>query len=235
MNKTVLAAILAIVVVAAGGAYFYMSRENAKPVSAAAERSSPAAAGAAAPAPNAPATAELMAPGPLPEQSLGSANAPVTIIEYASLTCPHCGTFHTKTFPDLKQRYIDTGKVRFIFREFPLDNYAASGFMLARCAGEGKFFPIIEAFYKQQQAFFSSSDPYAWFENFAKQVGFTQQSMEACLTNKELGESVFAVRSRAAEKFGVDSTPTFFINGKIVRGAMTIQELEKEIAPLLRS
>ncbi len=91
-----------------------------------------------------------MAPGPLPDQVLGEASAPITIIEYASLTCPHCAAFQKETFPALKERYIDTGKVRYIFREFPLDNYATAGFMLARCGGDGKYYPIIDAFFAKQ-------------------------------------------------------------------------------------
>src|SRR5205807_3525317 len=96
-------------------------------------------------------TEELMNPGPLPDQVLGAAEAPVTIVEYASMTCPHCADFHTKTFPELKQRYIDTGKVRFIFREFPLDQLALAGSALARCAGEGKYFPMVETLFSTQR------------------------------------------------------------------------------------
>src|ERR1700687_5944958 len=94
--------------------------------------------------------AELMAPPPLGDESLGSANAPVTIIEYASMTCPHCAHFHETTFPELKKKYIDTGKVRFIFREFPLDSVAATAFMVARCADKDKYFPMIEVLFQQQ-------------------------------------------------------------------------------------
>jgi protein-disulfide isomerase len=182
-----------------------------------------------------PTVEELMAEGPLPEKALGDPKAPVTIIEYASLTCTHCGTFHARTFPTLKSKYIDTGKVRFIFREFPLDNFAAAGFMLARCAEGDKYFPVLDAFFAQQQSFFSAPAPFPWLTNFAKQVGFTQETMEACLANQELLDNVQAVRQRASEKFGVESTPTFFINGKIHRGAMTVEEMEKLIQPLLPS
>ena len=174
---------------------------------------------------------ELLQPGPLPDEVLGKDDAPNTIIEYASLTCPHCARFHTEVFPELKKRYIDTGKVRFIFREFPLDNYATAGFMLARCAGPGKYFPVLGAFFGQQNALLSAKDPYTWIQSFSKQIGFTQDSMESCLSNQDLLDKVMGVRQRAAEKFGVNSTPTFFINGNVHRGEMTIEEMEKALNP----
>lgn len=182
-----------------------------------------------------PTVEELMSEGPLPDKVLGDANAPVTIIEYASLTCSHCGDFHEKTYPELKTKYIDTGKVKFIFREFPLDNFAAAGFMLARCAEGDRYYPIIDAFFAQQKTLFSASEPFAWLTNFAKQVGYTTESMETCLGNQQLLDQVQAVRQRASEKYGVESTPTFFINGKVQRGAMSMDELEKILKPLLPS
>lgn len=174
---------------------------------------------------------ELLQPGPLPDEVMGQDNAPNTVIEYASLTCPHCARFHSEVFPELKKRFIDTGKVRFIFREFPLDNYATAGFMLARCAGPGKYFPVLDAFFDQQNALLSAKDPYTWIQSFSKQIGFTQDSMESCLSNQDLLDKVMGVRQRAAEKFGVNSTPTFFINGTVHRGEMTIEEMEKALNP----
>jgi protein-disulfide isomerase len=177
---------------------------------------------------------ELMRPGPLPEQALGATDAPVTIIEYASMTCPHCATFHEKTYPELKKKYIDTGKVRFIFREFPLDPVAAAGFMLARCAGEGKYFPMIETLFHQQKEW-AVQRPLPPLQAIARQAGFTQQSFEQCLANQKLLDDIEKVRDRASKEFGVASTPTFFINGKVQRGAPTIEELDKLIEPYLKS
>jgi protein-disulfide isomerase len=192
----------------------------------------------AAPAKSQPAkdvpTEELMRPGPLPEQTLGATDAPVTIIEYASMTCPHCATFHEKTYPELKKKYIDTGKVRFIFREFPLDPVAAAGFMLARCAGEGKYFPMIETLFHQQKEW-AVQRPLPPLLAIARQAGFSQQSFEQCLANQKLLEDIEKVRERAAKEFGVASTPTFFINGKVQKGAPTIEELDKLIEPYLKS
>jgi|SRR5262249_23121734 len=177
---------------------------------------------------------ELMAQGPLPDQVLGEAEAPVTIVEYASMTCPHCAAFHETTYPELKKRYIDTGKVRFIFREFPLDPLAAAGFMLARCAGEGKYYPMIETLFHQQKTW-AVQKPIPPLLAIAKQAGFSQQSFEQCLANQKLLEDIEKVRERAANKFGVNSTPTFFINGERVAGALSIEDLEKKIQPYLKS
>jgi len=177
---------------------------------------------------------ELMAPGPLPDQVLGAAEAPVTIVEYASMTCPHCAEFHTKTYPELKKRYIDTGKVRFIFREFPLDPLAAAGSMLARCAGDGKYFPMVETLFSQQKSW-AIQKPLPPLKQIAKQAGFTEQTFEQCLANQKLLDDIEKTRERAATKLGVNSTPTIFINGKKVTGALSIESLEKELEPYLKS
>jgi protein-disulfide isomerase len=180
-------------------------------------------------------SAELMAPGPLPEQVLGAADAPVTIIEYASMTCSHCADFHNRTYPALKERYIDTGKVRYILREFPLDPLATAAFMLARCAGENRYFPLVEALFRQQREWAFQRQPLEPLRALARQAGFTEQTFNACLTNQKLQTDVEQVRDRAATKFGVNSTPTFFINGEMTRGALSIEELEKKIRPYLKS
>lgn len=177
--------------------------------------------------------ADLLAPGPLGDEIQGSADAPVTIVEYASMTCPHCSHFHETTYPELKKKYIDTGKVRFIFREFPLDPVALAASMLARCAGKDKFFPLIEAFFAQQKDWVVQK-PLQPMLAIAKQAGFTQQSFDQCLSNQEIEKALVEQRTRAAQKFNVNSTPTFFINGKTFRGALTPEELDKQIAPYLK-
>lgn len=180
-----------------------------------------------------PSDEELLVSGPLGEKSEGKADAPVTIIEYASTTCGHCAAFANNTFPQLKTDYIDAGKVRFILREFPLDPLSAAGFMIARCAPQDKYFQTVDLLFKEQKAWAYSDKPVEGLQNLVKQIGFTQQSFEACLTNQELLDGVNWVRQRGAEKFGVNSTPTFFINGKIQRGAMTYDALKKIIDPLV--
>jgi protein-disulfide isomerase len=180
------------------------------------------------------AEAELMQPGPLGEVAIGSDKAPVTIIEYASMTCPHCAAFAINTFPSLKEKYIDTGKVRFIFREFPFDPVAAGAFMLARCAGNDKFLAIVDLLFHTQRTW-AVEKPLGPLFQTVKQAGFTEDKFKACLKDQKLLDGVEWVRNRAADKFKVDSTPTFFINGQIQKGAMSFDEMEKVIDPLLKS
>jgi len=177
--------------------------------------------------------AELAKPGPDGDVALGSDKAPVTVIEYASMTCPHCAHFSTTTFPELEKRYIDTGKVRFIFREFPLDSLAAAGFMLARCAGKDKFMPIVETLFAKQPEWMVQK-PIDPLKAIAKQFGFTEDSFNQCLANQQVLDGIQAVRDRAAEKLGVNSTPTFFINGKKFVGDLSIDAIGKEIDPYLK-
>jgi len=171
--------------------------------------------------------------GPDGDVTLGSDKAPVTIIEYVSMTCPHCAHFSETTFPELKQRYIDTGKVRYTLREFPLDALAAAGFMLARCAGKDKYMPIVETLFAKQ-AEWVVKEPVPPLKSIAKQFGFTEQSFDQCLANQKVLDSIQAVRDRAVEKLGVNSTPTFFINGKKMVGDLSMDVLAKEIDPYLK-
>ena len=220
-RSLLMGAAAAAAVIVAGGAGYYLWGQ---PDTAAAQ---PAKSGGEVP------VGDLMAPGPLGDEVLGAADAPVTIVEYASMTCPHCSHFHETTFPEMKKKYIDTGKVRFIFREFPLDPLAAAASMLARCAGKEKYFPLIEAFFAQQKDWVVQKPLQPMFA-IAKQAGFTQQSFDECLANQQMLNGIEESRTRAATKFNVNSTPTFFINGKIFRGALTAEELDKQLAPYLK-
>jgi protein-disulfide isomerase len=182
--------------------------------------------------------AELQKPGPAGDIILGSNKAPVTVIEYASMTCPHCAHFSATTFPELKKRYIDTGKVRFIFREFPFDKVAAAAFMLARCAskdgGPERYMAVVETLFAKQEQWVNDQ-PLEPLENIAKQLGFSDASFKACLTNQQVLDAIEAVRDRAVDKLGVNSTPTFFINGKKVVGDVPIETMAKEIDPYLKT
>ncbi|MGN6571639.1 MAG: DsbA family protein [Pseudolabrys sp.] len=177
----------------------------------------------------------LMKPAQLPDMVMGDAKAPVTIVEYASMTCPHCAHFQETTFPELKKRYIDTGKVRYIFREFPLDNLAAAAFMLARCAGEldsSKYYAMIDTMFAQQRTW-AVEKPIPPLMAIAKQAGFTEKSFDECLANQKLLNGIEDVRQKGIKDFQVDSTPTFFINGTRKVGALTIDEMTKVIDPML--
>jgi protein-disulfide isomerase len=196
-----------------------------------------------------PSPADLAKVGPLGEMVLGDEKAPVTIIEYASMTCPHCAAFHAVTYPELKKRYIDTGKVRFIFREFPLDQLAAAGFMLARCASQDvkstlpsldiskasalRYYAMIDTLFAQQKDWVVQR-PLAPLLNIAKQAGLSEESFNDCLKNQRVLDGIKEVGDRGG-KLGVNSTPTFFINGKKFSGGMSIDDIEKAIAPFLKS
>ncbi|HUI20055.1 MAG TPA: DsbA family protein [Methylocella sp.] len=177
---------------------------------------------------------ELMAGEALPDVPIGSKDAPVTIIEYASMTCVHCAGFYDTTFPDLKSKYIDTGKVRFVLREFPLDPLAAAGFMLARCAGDDKRNAIIDLLFAQQKNWAFANKPLEALAALLKQTGMSQSSFDACLKNQDLYNKVAQVHDKAEEKFGVRATPTFFINGKRENGEIPPDDLAKLIDPLLK-
>ncbi|CAN7207900.1 MULTISPECIES: DsbA family protein [Ensifer] len=166
--------------------------------------------------------AKLLEPGALPEMAVGDANAPVTIVEYMSMTCPHCAAFHNNTFEAIKTKYIDSGKVRFVLREFPFDPRAAAAFMLARCAPEGQYFPMISMLFKQQQQWAAAQNGRDALLQMSKLAGFTQESFESCLTNQKLLDDVNAVMQRGAKDFGVQSTPTFFVNGEHYSGDMSV-------------
>jgi protein-disulfide isomerase len=169
---------------------------------------------------------------PAAAQSAGAAELMVTIVEYASMTCPHCAHFHETTYPELKKRYIDTGKVRFIFREFPLDPLAAGASMLARCADKDKFYPLIETLF-QQQTKWAVEKPIPQLMAIAKQAGMSEQTFNACLSDQKMLDAMQAEQKRATEKFGVNSTPTLFVNGKKHVGGVSIEDMAKAIDSFL--
>jgi protein-disulfide isomerase len=185
--------------------------------------------------------AEVLKPGALPDMVLGEANAPVTIVEYMSTTCPHCATFHNNTFDAIKTKYVDSGKVRFIVREFPFDPRAAAAFMLARCKPQNpaeltdaaQYFPMISMLMKQQETWAAAQDGREALLQMSKLAGFTQESFQACLTNQKLLDDVNAVRERGAKEFGVAATPTFLVNGKRYAGDMSVDSMSALIDSLL--
>jgi protein-disulfide isomerase len=177
--------------------------------------------------------ADLLAPQALPDMWEGKADAPVTIIEYASMTCPHCAHFHAESYPMLKSKYIDTGKVRFTLREFPFDPLAVAGFMVARCLGD-KRDAMVDLLFAQQKNWAYSDKPLPGLASIAKQAGMSQESFEACLKDKSLYDNVNTVME-GGRKFGVDATPTFYINGKKYPCDMSPDEMAKQIDPLIKS
>jgi protein-disulfide isomerase len=174
-------------------------------------------------------------PVSLPDMALGPANAPVTIVEYSSLTCPHCAAFSENVFPMLQSKYIDTGKVRFVSREFPLDIKAAGASMLARCAANSdaqKYFDAIGMLFKQQQVLVENTTD--TLKAVGGKFGMSEEAVEACVKDNALLDKLKADEDFAFDKLKVDATPTFFINGERVKGAMSFEDFEKKLSPLLK-
>jgi protein-disulfide isomerase len=187
---------------------------------------------AAVAAGTAPAVAQVRAPA-TGDMVLGKADAPVTVIEYASMTCPHCATFHTEVLPKLKAAYIDTGKVKLIFREFPLDQLALRGAMLARCAGPERYFGYVDVLFRQQRVWSRSDDPLAALQRVARFGGMTDEEFRGCMSNEALAQSIVAVRMEGEQKHKIESTPTLIVGDKKSNGAPTFEELEAMIKPHL--
>jgi len=174
-----------------------------------------------------PDLAELMKPGALPDMSLGSQDAPNVIVEYASMTCPHCAQFDKVVFPEIKTKYIDTGKARLIFREFPLDGLAARASMLARCAGPDRYFAMIDVMFQTQPTWVvEGPEALEHLLQLARQAGFSKEKFDSCLADKDLFKKIVDERQRANDAFQVDSTPTFFVNGKRVSGEHQLKDFE---------
>lgn len=172
--------------------------------------------------------AKLMEPNKLKDMTEGDSNAPVTIVEYASLTCGHCADFAKETMPFIREKYIKTGKVYYIFREFAFDPRATAGFMLARCAPEDRYFPMVDVLFAKQMDWAAPADALTPLKQIAKLGGFTDQSFEACLKNQTILQGVNASLERGKE-LGVTATPTFFINGDKYEGAMSVDEISTVI------
>jgi protein-disulfide isomerase len=186
---------------------------------------------------NAQSAEDLNTPSPLGDMALGSKDAPVTIIEYASMTCPHCAAFTLEVFPKLKSEYIDTGKVRFIFREFPLDQVALAASALARCVAKDdaqKYFAVIDILFKQQNDL--ASDALGTINRVGKQAGFSEKMIKDCVQgDPAIQKGILDVRENAYNKLKVNSTPSFFVNGTLVKGETSFDGFEKLIKPLLKS
>jgi protein-disulfide isomerase len=179
--------------------------------------------------------AQVAKPVTLPDISIGSSKAPVTITEYASMSCVHCAAWGENVFPMLRSRYIDTGKVRFVFREFPLDLKAAGASMLARCIANGdseKYLAVVESMYKQLDTLIARTTQTLIL--IGKLNGMSEQEVKTCATDQTLLEKLKADGQYALNTLKVDTTPTFFVNGQVLKGAMSFEELEAIIKPMLK-
>jgi len=180
---------------------------------------------------------DVAKPVSLPDMALGPRDASVTITEFASMTCPHCAAFNENVFPKIKSEYIDTGKVRYVFREFPLDFKAAAGSMLARCIAKddaGKYFAVVDMLFRQQNDWVMKNTTET-LTRIGKQAGLSQQAVETCLKDQALLDKMSADQKFAADVLKVNSTPTFFINGEVVKGETSFEEFDKRIKALLKT
>lgn len=165
----------------------------------------------------------------LGEHALGSPDAPVTIEEHSSLTCGHCGNFHREILPQIKKNYIDAGKVRLVFRDFPLDRLALAAAMIPHCAADGQYFGFLEVLFRNQETWIRASDPIAALGKLGRLGGMSQADFDACLGRQDVFE---AVRDRALDdgkRLDIESTPTFFVNGEKVVGAVPYEEFSRII------
>jgi protein-disulfide isomerase len=165
----------------------------------------------------------------LADRMMGDANAPVTIIEYASLTCPHCAKFQSETLPEVEKNYVDTGKVKLIFRDFPLDRLALAASMMARCAPKERYFGLISSLFKGQGTWARDPDPRGALAGVGRLAGMPPGTFEACLNNREILDGILKQRKEAETKYKVNSTPTFIVNGKKVEGEQSYEAFAKII------
>ncbi|MCZ2158482.1 DsbA family protein [Bartonella sp. 220] len=177
---------------------------------------------------------ELLQSGKAKDRFEGEENAPVTIVEYASLTCSHCAHFYNDVLPKIRQKYIKTGKVKLIFRDYAFDPRATAGFMLARCVPEDRYFPMIEVLFQKQQEWVWEKDALTPLKKIGLMAGFTDESFTACLKNQSILDEVNASFKRGKE-LGVTATPTFFINGNKYEGAMSVESFFSVIDSFLKN
>jgi protein-disulfide isomerase len=170
--------------------------------------------------------ASLLAPTPQ-DRILGKPDAPITIVEYASLTCPHCAHFDKDVLPKLKEKWIDSGKAKLILRDFPLDEPAMRAAMVARCAPPDRFYPLVDTLFADQEKWAAAKDYRAALERLAKLGGVSDKDFKTCIADKKLEDQVAQSRLTAAQDLGVDATPTFFVNGKKYEGAPTLEAFDQ--------
>jgi protein-disulfide isomerase len=168
-------------------------------------------------------------PAALTEITYGTADAPVTIVEYASLTCPHCADFHKNTLPKLKEAVFDTGKARLVFRDFPLDQLALRAAVMVRCAPQERQKPLLEALFATQESWARAEDPLEALDRIGRTVGMTDDTLQQCFENQELINAVIQERLEAEKTYEVSSTPSFIIGDKVYRGALTVEEMTEAV------
>jgi protein-disulfide isomerase len=168
------------------------------------------------------------------ERSLGRADAKVVVIEYASLTCPHCASFHRDVLPEVKKKYIDTGKIRWVYRDFPLDGRATVAAMAARCAPKDRYFPFLDALFKSQEQWARAPDVHVALAPIARLAGLSQADYDACVKNEALVKAIANVANEAQAQFQVKSTPSFVSNGKKIELGTSFKSADKALGALIK-
>ena len=167
------------------------------------------------------------------DKVLGRADAPVTIVEYASFTCGHCAQFHADIVPELKKAYIDTGKVRLVFRDFPLDRHAFAASIVARCSAGDRYFGFVDLLFREQPRWAGTQNPFAALSGLALLGGISKKKLDACFKDEKLQNAVLQQRLTGSKKFKVNSTPTVIVNGAKYRGDVTLEQLRAVIEAIL--
>lgn len=190
------------------------------------------AAGVSAVLPGRPARAATPVLG---DRGIGAPDAKVVVVEYASMTCPHCADFHAQVLPGLKERYIEPGKVRLLYRDFPLDQLALRAAMLARCAGPERYFTFVGAIYSDQKRWARASDPVVALKQMLKLGGLSEEAMNACLADKALEDAILQERLDGQAKHQINGTPSFVIDGRTYSSHEDLEAFQKIIDPLLEA
>ncbi len=169
----------------------------------------------------------------LEEKSLGEPDAPIKMIEFASLTCGHCARFHNEVMPAIKEKYINNGKIFFIYKDFPLDKFALKASIISRCSGNKNYFSFLDVFYKKQASWTRSQDPFKSLLKIAKVGGLKDEEIKVCVGNKSIEDGLLKDRLKSSKKYDITATPTIYLNGKKYTGDLTLEALELKINSLL--
>ena len=225
-------AIVAVVIAGGAAAALFAMRQPSGPATPLAGAASPAAGAAPSSAPATQASTQAGALTP-DDHILGNREAPVTIIEYASLTCPHCAHFHETTLPRLKTEYIDTGKAKLVYRDFPLDQVALRAAALAECVPADRYFGLLSILFQGQNNWATAPDPNAALARLGKLGGLSDEQVTACMNDEKRIDAVVAERLAGEQQYAIRSTPTFIINGKKYTGAPTFEQMQDSIKSAL--
>lgn len=229
MGRNTLLVGVAVIIVVGAGAYFLTGRSATEPTPIATD-----AAAQPAETPSAESSSGEAEPAGSGESwdagitdfdaVLGDPAAPVTMIEYASFTCPHCAAFHTETLPDIKERFVDTGQLKVVFRDFPLDGVALQAGMLARCVPDDQYFNVVDVLFDTQRQWATAEDPRAALSRIGQMAGLEQSTIDSCLDDREMADRLVALREAGATQYDISSTPSFVIEGETHASALPLED-----------